>query len=107
MPRLKRIRRKNTHRLEAQHFEELLTGEDFFGDAFGDDEEWRRVAWEKNREALTAYWANPTPDSWIGKMVWATRGTRWKPDTKPWAWHRYEETTNRIHDGEENDDEND
>lgn len=90
MPRLKRIRRKHTHRLEIDHIDELLTGKDFFGDAFGDDEAWRRSTWEGNRNAIMAYCENPNPHSWVGRLCGSNETANWEPGTKPWAWHRYD-----------------
>ena len=88
---MRRRTRTSNRRLEPQHIEELLTGSDFFHDSFGADESWRRQVWEKHRNEIMAYCANPNPESWVGRLCGSNDTIGWEPGKKPWAWHQYEE----------------
>ena len=72
MPRTKQRAKRRRTGYERQHIRQLLTGQDFFGNAFGKgdrcDREAMRAAWEELRDKLLADWISE------------------KPGTRPYAW---------------------
>lgn len=88
MPRIRR-HSKRKRVLESQHIIELITGHDFFNDAFRGDEEWRREAWRELREYIMNFWNDPNQTSMeLAGSVFERE--RWVARRKlPWAEERY------------------
>ena len=70
--------------------EELLTGLDYsaLGGGFGGDDQIRRLAWERHRDELLAYWTGTAAaGEYRGDLGEPRPGG---PGTRPWAWWTYD-----------------
>ena len=69
----RRIPKRRPRQVTGGHLLELRCGKDYFGDGFGDDEAWRKEAWETHRAT-----------------VMERHREKFGLFTRPWAWWRFD-----------------